>query len=225
MIHRYPRRLIPKPQYGFIQESFFNSIMKDFFLLRRVTNIDDGLDSQEKIKSQFIPTTFKKGISVVLYTVIKKEDICWSCMKPYGKTKKYELVWEKNNRKAIFPKNKHLLFEKRALYGGYKVRELYNYTAEFPVPVKDKHGNPAERKDIIHLRVIHEPACINFWHCEIMIYRLNGDDNKELELSNKEMARAGNLIIDDLAEMACTQEETRAMFLERKFYKKRCLAV
>lgn len=224
MIHRYPRRMIPKPQYGIIKESFFNSRMKDFFLLRRIKYKDDGLGFQEKIKSQFLPSTFKNGISVVLYTICRKEDICWCCRKPYGKKKKYELAWVKNNRTAVFPRNKHLQYEKRASFGGYRIKDLYEYEAEFPVQVKDKQGNTVERKDIIRLKVIHEPVCINFWHCEIMLYRINGKDKNVNELSNNEMARAGNLIIDDLADMAYLPEDTETMYLERKYYKKRCLA-
>lgn len=220
MIHRYPRRLIPKHNYDLIKCDSFEEELKDFFLLRKIKRDENMMDFREMLKSQFLPTTFKNGISVVLLSLLRKEDICWCCKKPCGTVKGYEKRWEFNNRKAVFPKNKHLRYVKKLGFGGYKIGELYDYETEFPVKVK-KNGKEEERKDIIKLRVEHEPLCSNFWHCEIFIYRINGDDNKELKLSNKEMERAGNLIIDDLADMARPQEETFSLYLKKSFYKAR----
>lgn len=218
MIHRYPRRLIPKHHYKLIESVSFGEGLKDFFLLRKIKRDDSKADFREMLKGQFLPTTFKKGISVVLLSVLRKEDIGWCCNKPCGKVKGYENKWEENNRKAIFPKNKHLRYVKKMGFGGYKIGELYDYEIEFPVPIK-KNGKESERKDLIKLRVEHDPLCSNFWHCEIFLYRINGDDKKELKLSNKEMERAGNLIIDDLAEMAVPQEETVKLFIRRSCYR------
>lgn len=220
MIHRYPRRLIPKPKYTLIDGDFIRNGMKDFFLLRKIKRDDSLPDFRARIKKQFIPSTFKRGISVLLLSVLRKEDIGWSCRKPCDKVKGYECKWVEHRRKAIFPKNKHLRYEKHFPFGGYKIEDIYDYEAEFPVMVKDKHGKDVERKDLIKLRVIHEPLCINFWHCEIFLYRVNGNKNEEeLKLSNKEMERAGNLIIDDLADMASPEEDAISKCLERKYYK------
>ena len=220
MIHRYPRRLIPKPKFATIDGDFVREGMKDFFLLRKIKRDDSLPDFRARLKNQFLPTTFKKGISVLLLSILRKEDIGWSCRKPCDKVKKYECKWVEYGMKAIFPKNKHLRYEKHVAFGGYKIEDVYDYEAEFPVMVKDKHGNDVERKDLIKLRVVHEPLCINFWHCEIFLYRVNGDKKEEeLKLSNKELERAGNLILDDLAEMACSEVETKSLFLERKYYK------
>lgn len=222
MIHRYPRRLIPKPKYAIIDGDFIREGMKGFFLLRKIKRDDSLPDFRARIKSQFLPSTFKKGISVLLLSVLRKEDIGWSCRKPCDKVKGYECKWEEHGKKAIFPKNKHLRYEKHVPFGGYKIEDVYEYEAEFPVKVKDKRGNEVERKDLIKLRVVHEPLCINFWHCEIFLYRLNGEKNEEeIKLSNKEMERAGNLILDDLAEMAYPEEKTKSRFLDRKYYKAR----
>ena len=220
MIHRYPRRLIPKPKYTLIDSDFFRDYMKGFFLLRKIKFDDTLLDFRAMIKSQFLPTTFRKGISVYLLSVFRKEDVGWNCRKPCGKVKGYECKWDEYGRKAIFPKNKHLRYKKRAPFGGYKIEDIYDYEAVFPVKEKDNHGKDVEREDLIKMKVMHEPLCINFWHCEIFLYRVNGNKKEEeLMLSNKEMVRAGNLILDDLAEMAYPEEETKAMHLEMKYYK------
>ena len=218
MIHRYPRRLIPKHNYSLIKRDLFELDLKDFYLFRKVKRDDNKSDFREMLKSQLIPTTFKKGISVLLYSILQKEDICWCCKKPCGKVKGYETKWVDQKKKAVFPKNKHFRFVKKMMLGCYKISDLYDYEAEFPAKGK-KEGKEVERKDLIKLRVEHEPLCSNFWHCEIFIYRINGDNKKEENLSNKEMERAGNLIIDDLAEMAVPHEESIRMFLKRSYYK------
>lgn len=226
MIHRYPRRLIPKHNFTIIDEKFIKEGMGDFFLLRRVKNDKGQPDFKKRLKSQFIPTTFKKGISVLLLSVLQKKDVCWCCRKPYGKTRHYEDKWIDYNKKAVFPKNKHLQYEKRATFGGYKIEELYLYESEFPIMVKDCYGKDVERKDLIKLKVVHEPVCINFWHFEIMIYRLNGfDATIEEKISNKEMGRIGNLLIDDLVDSVYEPAVTESKYLEKKHYKRRSSAV
>lgn len=222
MEHRYPRRLIPKHSFCLIDASVINETMKDFFLLRKIKKDDSFSDIRSRLKSQFIPTTFKNGISVVLLSVLKKEDVGWNCKKPCGKNKGYEKKWVDNNMKAIFPKNKHLYYQKNAEFCGYKIKKILEYKTVFPVVVKDQNGNPVERKDLIKLKVVHEPLCSNYWHCELFLYRLNGDDNSKIEkLSIKETERAGNLILDDLTDMAYLSEAVDYKRLERKYYRKR----
>lgn len=227
MIHRYPRRLIPKHNFGLINEDIIRDKMCDFYLLRRVKLDNAQPDFRAMLKSQFLPSTFKKGISVVLLSVLRKEDICWCCKKPCGKVKGYENEWEKSNRKAVFPKNKHLRYERRKVsYGGYRIGELYDYESEFPIMVKDRYGKDVERKDLIKLKVVHEPVCINFWHFEIMIYRLNGfNTQQEEKISNKEMERIGNLLVEDLVDTVYEPDETESKYLKRKYYKQRSFVV
>lgn len=226
MIHRYPRRLLPKHNFGIIDEEVIRDSMADFFLLRRIKKDKNQQDLKKRLKEQFFPTTFKKGISVLLLSVLCKEDVCWCCRKPYGKTKHYEDKWLDNMKKTVFPKNKHLQYEKRATFGGYKIRELYQYESEYPITVKDRYGKDVERKDLIKLKVIHEPICINFWHFEIMIYRLNGfDTKKEEKISNKEMERIGNLLVDDLVDIVYEPDAIEKKNLDRKYYKTRVFAL
>ena len=55
-----------------------------------------------------------------------------------------------------------------------------------------------------------------------MLYRLNGDDKKKQEkLSNKELERAGNLIIDDLTDMVYEGDDVKSLFLEKKYYRRK----
>ena len=218
MKHRYPRRLLPKRKFSLIPEECFITEMKEFFLLRRIKKDDSKQDFRDKLKSQFIPSTFGKGISVVLLSIYRKEDIGWCCRKPYGKKMKYECKWEDNNRKTIFPKNKHLQFDKGASFGGYKISEVYEYQADYPIS-KNENGTVRTRPDLVKLKVIHEPVCINFWHCEIMLYGVNGDDMNTYNFSNSKAEKVGNIILDDLAEMAHSCEETKSFYLNRKFYK------
>lgn len=117
---------MPKHNYSLIDESFIRERMRDFFVLRRVKYDESKPDIKSKLRSQFQPTTFKNGISVVLLSVLRKEDVCWCCRKPCGKTKGYESKWIDNNKKAIFPKNKHLKYDKRVSFGGYKISEVFN---------------------------------------------------------------------------------------------------
>lgn len=221
MTHRYPRRLIPKHNYGLINEDIIRNKMRDFYLLRRVKMDDSWSDFRVMLKSQFLPSTFKKGISVVLLSVFRKDDICWCCKKPCGKVKGYENKWTDSNRKGKFPKNKHLRYVRRKTsYGGYKIGELYDYESDFPITVTDRYGKSVERKDLIKLKVVHEPLCINFWHFEIFIYRLNGFNTKEEKISNKEMERIGNLLVDDLVDTVYEPDATEYKYLKRKYYKK-----
>lgn len=224
MIHRYPRRLLPKHNNGIISECCIRDMMKDFFLLRRVKYNAAIPLLRDRIRDQFLPSTFKKGISVVLLSVFRKGDIHWCCRKPYGKKKHYEDLWVDSNRKALYPKNKYLQYErKKASFGGYKIQDIYEYESDFPTTVNDKRGYEKVRHDVIRLKVVHEPTCINYWHCEIMLYRLNGDDkNKQEKLSNKEMERAGNLIIDDLTDMVYEGDDVKCLYLEKKYYKRKC---
>lgn len=226
MIHRYPRRLIPKHNFGLINEEIIRDKMRDFYLLRRVKLDNAQPDFSAMLKSQFLPSTFKKGISVVLLSVLRKEDICWCCKKPCGKVKGYENIWIESNRKAKYPKNKHLRYERRKTsYGGYKIGDLYDYESEFPITVKDRYGKDVERKDLIKLKVVHEPVCINFWHFEIMIYRLNGFNTKQEEkISNKEMERIGNLLVDDLVDTVYEPDVVESKPLKRSYYKARSFA-
>lgn len=222
MVHRYPRRLMPKHNYSLIDESFIRERMRDFFVLRRVKYDESKPDIKSKLRSQFQPTTFKNGISVVLLSVLRKEDVCWCCRKPCGKTKGYESKWIDNNKKAIFPKNKHLKYDKRVSFGGYKISEVFNYETDFPVDIKEKDV-VKKRIDTIKLRIVHEPLCFNFWHCEIFLYRIKeGDCEKETHLSNKELERAGNMIIDDLADMAYPKEDAISLFLKKSVYRRCC---
>lgn len=194
--------------------------MKDFFLLRKVKKNDSLPDMRSRLKNQYKPTTFKNGISVILLSVLKKEDVGWNCKKPCGKQKGYEKKWVDNNRKAIFPKNKHLCYIKNTEFGGYRIQDIVDYKTLFPITIKDRKGNPVERKDVIKLKVVHEPLCSNYWHCELFLYRLNGDDNSKIEnLSNKETERAGNLILDDLVDMAYSSEDVKSERLEKKYYR------
>ena len=226
MTHRYPRRLLPKKGFYLIDSDILRSKMKDFFLLRIILRDDNEPDVKKRLKNQFIPSTFKKGISVVLHSVFQKEDVGWRCKKPIGK--KYENKWEDSNWKAIIPKNNHLYYDKKNTFGGFKIEDLNNYDVIYSEKIKDengnikkdKHGNPIFRDDHIRLRVVHEPVCINFWHCEIFLYRINGEDRTEVGFSNSEMERAGNLIIDDLTNMAYPCEETAQLHLLKKYYKK-----
>lgn len=218
MNHRYPRRLLPNHKCFIIPENAFRSDFQDFFLLRRVRHDDSYPDIRDRLKSQFKPSTFKNGISVVLYSFFRKEDIGWCCRKPYGKKMKYECVWEKNNQKTVFPKNKHLQYEKSATFEGYRISDVYEYQADYPFPVKD-NGKLRDRADEVRLKVVHEPVSINFWHCEIMLYGMNGDDHTEYVFSNKQAERAGNIILDDLADMAYSCDKAHPMSLKRNYYK------
>ena len=223
MKHRYPRRLIPKHNYGIIYEDTIRKEMKECFLLRSVKDDVDIPLLRDRIRNQFLPSTFKKGISVVLLSVFRKEDIYWRCRKPFGRRKHYEDVWECFHRKSLFPRKKHLHYERnKTSFGGYKIQDIYEYESEFPTKVKGKLGEEKLRQDLIRLKVIHEPTCINYWHFEIMLYRLNGDDNnKEENLSNKEFERVGNLIIDELADMAYEGDDIKSRCVEKKYYRNR----
>ena len=227
MYHRYPRRLIPKHGFAPIKDSIIRDSMKDFFLLRLIKRDDQKMvDFREELKNQFIPSTFKNGISVVLLSVFQRVDSGWSCRKPFGKVRGYESKWSKNQRQSI-PKNKHLRYNKKTTFGGYKVDDVLAYDLEFITTVKDdegkkkrdKHGNEIKRKDHLRLKVIHDPICINFWHFDIVLCLINGDDLiSEVVLTNKEIERAGNLILDDLAGMAYPAEETKKYNLPKKYY-------
>lgn len=217
---------MPKHNFDIINEEFIRDEMGEFFLLRRIKYDKKQPDPRKRLKDQFIPTTFKKGISVLLLSVLRKEDVCWCCRKPYGKTKHYEDKWIDYKKKTVFPKNKHLHYEKKATFSGYMIKELYQYESEYPIMVKDRYGRDVERKDLIKLKVVHEPVCINYWHFEIMIYRLNGfDTKKEEKISNKEMGRIGNLLIEDLVDSVYEPDATEPKYLEKKHYKMRHLAV
>ena len=220
MNHRYPRRLLPNHKYSLITEVTIKGDLKDFFLLRRVKHDDSYPDVRDRLKSQFNSSTFKNGISVVLCSVFRKEDIGWCCRKPYGKKMKYECIWMNNNKKTLFPKNKHLQYEKSATFGGYKISEIYEYQAEYPFPIKE-NGKERNRPDEVRMKVVHEPICINFWHCEIMLYGMNGDNQTEYAFSNKQAERAGNIIFDDLADMAYHCDQVQPLFLKRSYYKSR----
>lgn len=220
MKHRYPRRLLPKHHYSIITEENINGPIKDFFLLRRINHDNNYSTAKEMMKSQFIPSTFKNGISVCLLSVFKKEDIRYitsSCKI----AKKYNGKWNDNHFKTIFPKNKYLKYVRSTLSCGYKISDIYDYQADFPsnkVPSK-KTGSAPEKSDVIKLKVIHEPTCINFWHFEILLYGKRGGTEETFNFSNKQMERAGNMILDDLADMACECGETKTYFLNKKLYR------
>lgn len=227
MKHRYPRRLIPKHSFSLIGEDFIRARMKKFFLIRKIAKDNTRLDIMDRLKSQFNPSTFKNGISVVLFSSLQEDDLGWSCRKPFGSLRLYEKKWEDNNRRSIVPKNKHLRYVKNSEYCGYLIQDIYDYDTEFITTIrnkngkalKDKNGEDVNRTDHIRLRVIHEPVCINYWHCEVFLYRVNGSTQLVEDLSNKEIERAGNLILDDLVDMAKLAEETNMRHLPKKFYR------
>lgn len=228
MRKRYPKRLLPKPQYdlmGILPVSFFGK-----YYLVRLNYTSSHLRSHEALiefKDEIFPASHFRsgGMSTVLLSRFRKKDSCFFPKYKDGKYK-YDAPWYPP-KCPFCPKGDDIKYIKGKGFVGLNIAAICSKKHKMEV----KKNGVSLGYHYITIKVEHKPTMCNFWHCEIVLWaehipdKTNGENYKKrlLEITSKGVAESiGSTMLELLEPDFLLSDETKEYSTPNQFYINNC---
>lgn len=171
--HRYPRHIVPKRYFYYIDIGNTPSLHQHFLVRydTRGNPIPDAETFDAIKKENFSKGYFNNGWSTTLLGEYNKSDIPFLLTKK-GKSRVSHNWYHDNS--VVKVRNSDYEYKIDRGYFGLLVSDILNCTFDMDVNVNNKY----ERTDIVHYEIRHEPTHCNFWHFSVYAYAVNSLTNE-----------------------------------------------
>ncbi len=179
MTKKYPKLIIPKSNYKFIETS---TLPRNIFFIRatRKKSQIKTLSKLKKISTRILSASeFPNGISCNLYSVFDERHSCFNVKDPNNRKVISDWLPNKN---SIMPEKDEYEYLPWQGYFGFQLSKI----KEFESTISIKKEGKVIRRDKCVLRVIHSPTNCNFWHFNLYLFAINSVTDKEYNLNDKE---------------------------------------